>query len=153
MTPEDRALIIKTVENAVAKFSQTESPYRKWKDGSVSYLGKVLYQRLHILPKVPTEKALVFGGGYVVADVNEEGQRIILYNELTGDLSDEDIFVVGLRRGKPGDSFRISLLFTRIDGDYTYTTVQGKKRTIPRHETGVGITKEEYLRILGANQP
>jgi hypothetical protein len=149
INPRARAFLITTVENAVARYSKTESPYRKWKDGSVSYLGKVLYERLGILPRNPKEEAVVFAGGYVVADVTSEGSRIILYNEITADLSGEDIFVGGLHRGKPGESFRISVLFTRSDGDYTYVTITGKKRTIPRHDKGVGITKEQYLAAVG----
>src|SRR4051794_22131588 len=63
--------------------SKAYAPYRQWSDGLVSYFGKTVYQRLEIIPVVPTQwpgqagtGIVILSRGYEVLDVTDDGCRI-----------------------------------------------------------------------------
>jgi hypothetical protein len=82
----------------------------------------------------------------MLKDVTDAGCRISAIST-GGDFQTEgDIFVDGLTGVHSDRTYSDPMMVRRI-GFYTYTTVVGGSRTIPRYEVGVPITKEEYLAL------
>lgn len=143
-TTQQRVEIIKLIEEVVAKEAQISSVYRKFSDGSHGYLGKALYEDYGIIPSsAATNRLRVLKFGFKVLDSSDRGCRIAPLNKRGDPVYDGDIFVVGLvgYTDRTYDSVRLM----KHLGDYSYTTVLGSSRTIPKYELGVPSTKEAFL--------
>jgi hypothetical protein len=128
----------------IDKISKNVGPdaYRKYTDGSVSYVGKLLMMRFGVLPLVNTNEMHLVSQGYKVHDVSSEGCRITALS--TKDFDPQyDIFVLAL--AAYSDREYANVLMLRKVGSFKYTTTGGGSRIIPKYEMGERITKEEYL--------
>jgi hypothetical protein len=140
----ERKIIIDEVQKAV---SQCKEPYRRWSDGSVSFLGKELFIRGGIIPRTsdPKVEFLSFKN-YRVLDVSQDGCRVV-YKKDEGNSDDSDAFIVGLKGVFSGRAYE-DVLFARYVGPYAYNTVAGGSRTIPKYEYGTPISKEEFIKAV-----
>jgi hypothetical protein len=137
------------IQRIVASVSKTESPFRKYSDGSVMYLGKMLSVWAGILPKtMDMNEFVIIFHGFKIYDVLDDGCRIAQFLS-NGNISEKDIFVKNLPVKAYSDREYGNLLMLRYVGSYEYFTVNGSSRTIPKYEAGKEITKEEYLKALG----
>ena len=148
MTVSDYNRVLAKVSDSVKGVAQRgESPFRTWTDGSVSYYGKFLYQALGVLPPTKsTNHVSLLVHGYKVADVTETGCRIFPLNAAGETQTEEDMFLIGLQ-GLTDRSYEGPLLY-RTTGSYSYQTVSGGTRTIPKCELGEDATMKEYLEPL-----
>ena len=125
--------------------------YRKYSDGSVAYLGLLLYmQGGFVTNSGPAYaylyKLRVIRVVYKVEDVADEGCRISPWKGSAYQDQDNDIFVAGLQR-YTGRTYS-DILMVRFVGDYAYKTVTGGSRTIPKFELGQRATREEYTEFF-----
>ncbi len=125
----------------------------KFSNGSIVYLGKLLLVRYGLIPKITystpttihTNEIILIDDGYTVHDVSSEGCRITCETH-PWQPDYKDIFVVGL--AGYSDREYVNILMLRSIGSYTYSTVTGGSRTIPKFEAGVPCTKEQYLEYI-----
>lgn len=118
----------------------------KFSDGSVASVGKLVYEKIGLFPQSTNKSISIIMFQYKVLDVTDDGCRIEKDDDARTD--DRDRFVVGLS-GYSGRSYSGSnLIPVRRIGSYTYKTVSGASRTIPKFEVGEAITKEEYLTAI-----
>ncbi|HOX55374.1 MAG TPA: hypothetical protein PLC99_00630 [Verrucomicrobiota bacterium] len=108
--------------------------YRKYSDGTVAFLGVVLYRHEGLNTNTGSayaylDRIAVLDEGFRVEDAAGNGCRI---SPLRRSGNDNDIFVVGLS-GYSGRIYHDVLTVRRV-GDYKYTTVRDSSRTIPRFE-------------------
>jgi hypothetical protein len=125
--------------------------YRKYSDGSVAYLGLLLYMRDGLITNsgpayAYLEKMVVIDTGYRVEDVGDGGCRIMPLKSSAYQDHGNDCFVVGLK-GFRGRQY-LDVLMVRKIGSYNYTTVTGASRRIPKCELGERATKEEYTEFF-----
>ena len=92
------------------------------------------------------DEMAVLEEGYKMEDVTDEGSRISPLQGSAHQDHDNDIFVVGLQ-GYSGRKYS-RILMIRAVGDYTYKTVTGASRKIPKWELGKRATKEEYTEFF-----
>jgi hypothetical protein len=131
------------VLNAFSDTTEIKRPFVKYEDGSVYYVGKYLHESLGDTPKDDSYKHVHFiMCGFKVADVTDNGCRVIPYNE-SGELDyDNDLFLLNFN-GLSDRSYGAELVKKR--GYYTYQTTGGSSRKIPQAEYGTKSTKQEYL--------
>jgi hypothetical protein len=125
--------------------------YRKYSDGTVAYLGLLLFRHEGFITNTGPQytyldKMAVIDTGYKVEDVDDEGCRISALKGSAYQDRDSDIFVVG-QQGYSGRTYS-DVLMLRIVGDYTYKTVSGASRKIPKFELGQRATKAEYTEFF-----
>lgn len=134
---------IELIQNICAKVGA--EAYRKYSDGSVCFLGRLLSMRYGTIPTVNTNGMSLIDAGFKVLDVSPEGCRIQPVLTMFSS-SKYDLFVVGLAGFS--DREYVNILMLRRIGAYSYVTVGGGSRTIPKYEMGERITKEEYLSVM-----
>jgi hypothetical protein len=143
-TDWEKKIIMEEVQKVVDACKQ---PYRRWTDGTVSYLGKSLFISYGIIPKTTGKGGhTLMYKGFKVVDVTEAGCRVEPLNSdgYTGDL---DIFVSGMSGYYSGREYD-GVLFALKTGSYTYNTTSGASRTIPKYELGTPITQQEFVQAV-----
>lgn len=143
ITAETYSEMMRTIESITGKMGA--DAYRKYSDGSVAYLGKLLYMKYHIIPMVDTNGMKLTLFGYKIRDITPDGSRIQCFVS-EDELAENDLFVVGLA-GYSDRSYR-QILMVRQIGSYVYSTAAGGTRVIPKYEMGERITKEQYLAVM-----
>jgi len=120
---------------------KTPDPFRRWSDGSASFVGDVLWERSQdgYAPSPGDEKIHIVLGGFNVLDVTDGGVRIHTPGSQHG-------YVKGMT-GYSARSYSRNLMLKRT-GSYHYKTILGSTRNIPGYEYGQPITQEEYLKSL-----
>jgi hypothetical protein len=149
-TSEQIAEAQKLINDIVANVGK--EAFMKFSNGSIAYVGKMLSIRYGLLPPVPsptetihTNTVILIDYGYEVHDVTPNGCRITCEaNPWQPDY--KDLFVVGLT-GYSDRQYK-NILMLRLLGDYTYNTVNGGSRTIPKFEVGTPCTRDEYLAYM-----
>ena len=143
VTEAERLERIRLIESIVTKFSANGSPYRQFSDGSVCYLGKVLYEVFGLL--VPNTNGVnIMLDGFQVHDISDNGCRV------TSQKTERDCFITNLQDQYTvySDRSYSQILMMHKTGDYTYKTVAGGSRTIPKFELGKSITKDQYTAAI-----
>lgn len=120
---------------------RTPDPFRRWSDGSVSYIGEVVWERSQegYTPSPEDLEIQVVLGGFAVLEVSGVGAKV--QTRTAGRCYVSGMTDFGIK------TYSKNLMLKRTR-DYTYKTVLGSVVRLPGFEYGVPITEEEYLRCL-----
>jgi len=150
---EFRSNTIAYVEKEVAEYSRTKSPYFKFADGKVAYLGKLLYEQRGIL-ELPDFSVgnghgigtvILFTEKHTVEHAMTNGCHIRFPDSIRRDgvVTRVEMFVQDLS----GTTNQVSedYLIVQYLGNYECKPASGEGHTISLWTLGKETTKQEYL--------
>ena len=146
---EERMELRRSIDTTLQKIGP--DAYRKYSDGTIAYLGLLLYRHHGFITNSGPaydylDEMAVITTGYKVEDVNDQGCRIA---PLAGSSMsrDNDIFVVGMTGAYSGRTYS-DILMVRKVGSYSYKTVAGASRRIPKYDSGERVSNAEYTEFF-----